>query len=97
MCRDIGEHLPALYYNNMGCVHHYIAKPNLSTFYLQKALVEEEEAMKALVIENGLDHSSFRVYFLSVPVFIVITKTTNVIFVSRQCNGTTIVYPGVKS
>lgn len=39
----------------MGCVHHYIAKPNLSTFYLQKALVEEEEAMKTLMAESGMD------------------------------------------
>ncbi|XP_034235637.1 CCR4-NOT transcription complex subunit 10 isoform X2 [Thrips palmi] len=50
--KDIGEHIPALYYNNMGCVHHYIGKPNLSTFYLKKALTEEEEAMKALAAEN---------------------------------------------
>lgn len=50
--KDIGEHIPALYYNNMGCIHHYIAKPNLSTFYLKKALTEEEEAMKALASEN---------------------------------------------
>lgn len=50
--KEIGEHIPALYYNNMGCVHHYIAKPNLSTFYLKKALTEEEEAMKTFASES---------------------------------------------
>ncbi|KAE8748117.1 hypothetical protein FOCC_FOCC005120 [Frankliniella occidentalis] len=50
--KEIGEHIPALYYNNMGCVHHYIAKPNLSTFYLKKALSEEEDAKRSLMTET---------------------------------------------
>jgi CCR4-NOT transcription complex subunit 10 len=37
-----------LYYNNMGCIHHYMGKPHLACYYLQKALQENETAMKSL-------------------------------------------------
>ncbi|XP_054277600.1 CCR4-NOT transcription complex subunit 10 [Macrosteles quadrilineatus] len=45
--KESGESPSLLFYNNMGCLHHYMAKPNLSAFYLQKALQENEAAMKA--------------------------------------------------
>jgi CCR4-NOT transcription complex subunit 10 len=48
ICRDLGESPPLLYYNNMGCIHHYMNKPHLACFYLQKALQENELAMKSL-------------------------------------------------
>jgi len=48
ICRDSGESAPVLYYNNMGCIHHYMSKPHLACFYLQKAFQENEVAMKSL-------------------------------------------------
>lgn len=46
--KDLGESSPVLYYNNMGCIHHYMGKPHLACHYLQKALQENETAMKSL-------------------------------------------------
>lgn len=48
ICRELGESAPVLYYNNMGCIHHYMGKPHLACYYLQKALQENETAMKSL-------------------------------------------------
>ena len=31
----------------MACIHHYLRKPNLACFYLQKAIKENEEAIKS--------------------------------------------------
>lgn len=56
--KDICEHIHTLFYNNMGCVHHCIAKPRLSAFYLKCALREEEKLVQSLADEsdgsNGL-------------------------------------------
>lgn len=45
---EAGEVPPVLFYNNNGCIHHYMGKPNLACFYLQKALQENENALKNL-------------------------------------------------
>lgn len=36
-----------LFYNNNACIHHYMGKPNLACFYLQKALQENEVAARS--------------------------------------------------
>ncbi|KAJ9588355.1 hypothetical protein L9F63_018281 [Diploptera punctata] len=46
--KDVGECPAVLYYNNMGCIHHYMGKPHLACFYLQKAFHENDCAMKSL-------------------------------------------------
>ncbi|XP_069676719.1 CCR4-NOT transcription complex subunit 10-like isoform X2 [Periplaneta americana] len=46
--KDTGESPPVLYYNNMGCIHHYMSKPHLACYYLQRALQENEAAMRSL-------------------------------------------------
>lgn len=46
--KDTGESINLMYYNNLGCIHHYMGKPNLSMFYFQKAIKENEEALKSL-------------------------------------------------
>ncbi|KAG8254016.1 CCR4-NOT transcription complex subunit 10 [Homalodisca vitripennis] len=45
--KESGESPSVLFYNNMGCLHHYMAKPNLAAFYLQKALQENGVALNA--------------------------------------------------
>jgi len=39
-----GEHLPTLYYSNLACLHHYLNKPNMACYYLQKAQTENDSA-----------------------------------------------------
>ncbi|XP_067004724.1 CCR4-NOT transcription complex subunit 10 [Anabrus simplex] len=46
--KDTGECPAVLFYNNNGCIHHYMGKPNLACFYIQKALQENDSAMKSL-------------------------------------------------
>jgi hypothetical protein len=51
----------------MGCLHHYMAKPNLAAFYLQKALQENEAALKAFPKpDQGLNtfNNVSKVYFI---------------------------------
>lgn len=38
--RACGQHLPTMYYSNLACIHHYLNKPNVACYYLQKALQE---------------------------------------------------------
>ncbi|KAL0278505.1 UNVERIFIED_CONTAM: hypothetical protein PYX00_000316 [Menopon gallinae] len=45
--KDTGESINVLYFNNMACIHHYMRKPNLACFYLQKAIRENEEAIQS--------------------------------------------------
>ncbi|GLH02443.1 CCR4-NOT transcription complex subunit 10 [Gryllus bimaculatus] len=45
--KDCGEAPSVHFYNNNGCIHHYLGKPNLACFYLQKALLENENALKS--------------------------------------------------
>ncbi|XP_021933283.1 CCR4-NOT transcription complex subunit 10 isoform X3 [Zootermopsis nevadensis] len=46
--KDLGESAPVFYYSDMGCIHHYMGKPQLACYYLQKALQENEMATKSL-------------------------------------------------
>lgn len=36
------ENLPALYFNNMGCIHHCMRRHNAAAFYFQRALLEND-------------------------------------------------------
>ncbi|XP_037088706.1 CCR4-NOT transcription complex subunit 10-B-like [Pollicipes pollicipes] len=42
--RATGEHVPTMYYNNLACIHHYLNKPNVAAYYLQKAMAENDAA-----------------------------------------------------
>ncbi|XP_064640490.1 CCR4-NOT transcription complex subunit 10-like [Lineus longissimus] len=44
--QETGECIPAMYYNNMACIHFHMRKHNLGAFYLRKALQENENASK---------------------------------------------------
>ncbi|XP_063221594.1 CCR4-NOT transcription complex subunit 10 isoform X2 [Bacillus rossius redtenbacheri] len=46
--KDAGESPAVLFYNDMGCIHHYMAKPHLACFYLGKALQENDAAVRSL-------------------------------------------------
>nr|CAD7410395.1 unnamed protein product [Timema cristinae] len=46
--KETGESPAVLFYNNIGCIHHYMGKPNLACFYIFKALGENDAAMKSL-------------------------------------------------
>lgn len=46
---ETGENVPVLFYNNMGCIHFYMGRPNLGCLYFQKALQENESAIKRLI------------------------------------------------
>ncbi|RZF43999.1 hypothetical protein LSTR_LSTR007271 [Laodelphax striatellus] len=43
--KETGESPSVAYYNDMGCLHHYLAKPNLANFYLSKAVAENKAAV----------------------------------------------------
>uniref|UniRef100_A0A1B6E480 CCR4-NOT transcription complex subunit 10 n=1 Tax=Clastoptera arizonana TaxID=38151 RepID=A0A1B6E480_9HEMI len=43
---NTGESPSVLYHNNMGCLHHYMGKPNLASFFINKALQENINALK---------------------------------------------------
>ncbi|XP_015906148.1 CCR4-NOT transcription complex subunit 10 [Parasteatoda tepidariorum] len=36
--KETGDFLPTIYYNNVGCIHFYMGKPNLGCHYITKAL-----------------------------------------------------------
>lgn len=46
--RETGECFSTYFYNNNGCIHHYMRKPNLACFYFQKALTENETGLNNL-------------------------------------------------
>lgn len=45
---ETGDCLPALYYNNVGCIHFYMGKQHLGCHYFGKALVEYENIMQCV-------------------------------------------------
>lgn len=45
---ETGENASVLFYNNMGCIHFYMGRPNLGCHYFQKALHENEQVVKRL-------------------------------------------------
>ena len=40
---ETGEHVPTMYYNNLGVIHFAMQKPNLGAFYFRKALHENTQ------------------------------------------------------
>lgn len=44
--KETGESPSVFYYNDMGCLHHYMGKSNLASFYFQKALQDNENSFK---------------------------------------------------
>lgn len=53
MFRACGESIALLYYNNIASLHFAMGKPNLSSFYLRKALEENKKA-----VDNGKTEST---------------------------------------
>ena len=43
--------MPALYFNNLGCIHHSLRKHSAAAFYFQKALGENSKLVG--VVEPG--------------------------------------------
>ncbi|KAG8178474.1 hypothetical protein JTE90_024634 [Oedothorax gibbosus] len=46
--KETGDCLPAIFYNNVGCIHFYMGKPNLGAFYMEQALQAFESEIKAI-------------------------------------------------
>lgn len=64
---ETGDFLPAIFYNNVGCIHFYMGKPNLGHFYTKKALTEfETEILKLCELTNRL--SALPLHLLSISV-----------------------------
>ncbi|XP_076325133.1 CCR4-NOT transcription complex subunit 10 isoform X2 [Tachypleus tridentatus] len=60
--KETGDNIAAMYYNNMGCLHFYMGKPNLGCFYFNKAVQEHNNAIKSLT-EGEPDTLSSRPLF----------------------------------
>ncbi|GAB6030409.1 CCR4-NOT transcription complex subunit 10 [Chamberlinius hualienensis] len=53
---ETGENVPVDFYNNMGCTHFYMGRPNLGYLYFSKALQENENSIKRLAKpEQGIN------------------------------------------
>ncbi|XP_049815673.1 CCR4-NOT transcription complex subunit 10 [Schistocerca nitens] len=61
--KDCGESTSVLFYNNNGCIHHYMGKPNLACFYMQKAFQENENALNSLSKPEPVEPYSGRPLF----------------------------------
>lgn len=46
--KETGDCLPAIFYNNVGCIHFYMGKPHLGKFYIKKAIEEFEKHINAV-------------------------------------------------
>ncbi|XP_054710214.1 CCR4-NOT transcription complex subunit 10-like [Uloborus diversus] len=46
--KESGDCLPAIFYNNVGCIHFYMGKPNLGSFYINKAIQELNNHLNAV-------------------------------------------------
>lgn len=46
--KETGDCLPAIFYNNVGCIHFYMGKPNLGAFYMEKALQAFDTEIKSV-------------------------------------------------
>ncbi|XP_065914161.1 CCR4-NOT transcription complex subunit 10-like isoform X2 [Dysidea avara] len=42
---DVGQCLPSLYFNNLGCLHYHMGKYSLASYYFSKALYENDSAL----------------------------------------------------
>ncbi|XP_075216340.1 CCR4-NOT transcription complex subunit 10 [Lycorma delicatula] len=45
--KETGESPSVMYYNNMGCLHHYMGKPGLANYYFKKAIEENVNAVNS--------------------------------------------------
>ncbi|XP_055931467.1 CCR4-NOT transcription complex subunit 10-like [Argiope bruennichi] len=50
--KETGDCLPSIFYNNVGCIHFYMGKPNLGHFYTERALKEFENEIAKLTDSN---------------------------------------------
>lgn len=48
-----GDSTSLAFYNNMGCIHLYMGKPNLGNLYFRKALRENENNRKIMNTEES--------------------------------------------
>lgn len=58
--KETGDNLTVMYYNNVGCIHFYMGKPNLASFYFNKALQEHDNAIKNLTDDEDKEKLSVR-------------------------------------
>ncbi|XP_066289974.1 CCR4-NOT transcription complex subunit 10-like isoform X2 [Branchiostoma lanceolatum] len=45
---ELGEWIPVMFYNNLGCIHFYMKKYNLGAFYFKKAMQENDNRAQQL-------------------------------------------------
>uniref|UniRef100_A0A8D8VMR5 CCR4-NOT transcription complex subunit 10 n=2 Tax=Cacopsylla melanoneura TaxID=428564 RepID=A0A8D8VMR5_9HEMI len=62
--KEKGESPIVCFYNNMGCIHHYMAKPNLSSFFFNKAVQENMELYKKYPIPDPNEPLSGRSLYM---------------------------------
>ncbi|XP_067127548.1 CCR4-NOT transcription complex subunit 10 [Centruroides vittatus] len=58
--KETGDNLTVMYYNNIGCIHFYMGKPHLASFYFNKALKEHDNAIAELTEEEEREKLSVR-------------------------------------
>ncbi|GFT71808.1 CCR4-NOT transcription complex subunit 10 [Nephila pilipes] len=66
--RETGDCLPAIFYNNVGCIHFYMGKPNLGHFYTKKALTEFEIEILKMCDSSDNKLSSLPLHLLSISI-----------------------------
>ncbi|KAK3085445.1 hypothetical protein FSP39_003407 [Pinctada imbricata] len=52
---EMGECLPVMYNNNLGCIHFHLRKHHLGAFHFRRALQENENALRD--IKRGAEHN----------------------------------------
>ncbi|KAI5710966.1 hypothetical protein M8J76_014148 [Diaphorina citri] len=62
--KEKGESPIVCFYNNMGCIHHYMAKPNLSSFFFNKAVQENMNLYKKYPIPDPNEPLSGRSLYM---------------------------------
>lgn len=62
--KEKGESPIVCFYNNMGCIHHYMGKPNLSSFFFNKAVQENMELYKKYPIPDPNEPLSGRSLYM---------------------------------
>ncbi|GFQ89728.1 CCR4-NOT transcription complex subunit 10-A [Trichonephila clavata] len=65
---ETGDCLPAIFYNNVGCIHFYMGKPNLGHFYTKKALTEFESEIVKLCDLLDNKHSTLPLHLLNISI-----------------------------
>ncbi|GIZ01521.1 CCR4-NOT transcription complex subunit 10 [Caerostris extrusa] len=64
--RDSGDCLPAIFYNNVGCIHFYMGKPSLGAFYTDKALKEFDTELNKVSDQSANNLNSRPLHLLSI-------------------------------